>query len=139
MKSSKDPQCAYLKFPSIVFFSYESGQFRDSLFFCIYSQIRLFSFLLCVLYSIIFICRPSDFTESTCLILGQEVWSVRAGGMDRPSHTKSHPAGSLSSSQPGGQPCWASPLAFGLIGYSFGAGKPHQSMYLCLMSLFIML
>ncbi len=31
--------------------------------------------------------------------------------MDRPSRTKSHPAGSLSSSQP----CWASPLAFGLI------------------------
>jgi hypothetical protein len=27
------------------------------------------------------------------------------------------PAGSLSSSQPGGLPCWASPLAFGLIGY----------------------
>jgi hypothetical protein len=26
------------------------------------------------------------------------------------------PAGSLSSSQPGGTPCWASPLAFGLIG-----------------------
>jgi hypothetical protein len=26
------------------------------------------------------------------------------------------PAGSLSSSQPGGPPCWASPLAFGLIG-----------------------
>jgi hypothetical protein len=28
------------------------------------------------------------------------VWSFRGGGMDRPSHTKSHPAGSLSSSQP---------------------------------------
>ncbi len=26
------------------------------------------------------------------------------------------PAGSLSSSQPGGPPCWASPLSFGLIG-----------------------
>ncbi len=26
------------------------------------------------------------------------------------------PSGSLSSSQPGGPPCWASPLAFGLIG-----------------------
>jgi hypothetical protein len=25
-------------------------------------------------------------------------------------------AGSLSSSQPGGPPCWTSPLAFGLIG-----------------------
>jgi hypothetical protein len=30
----------------------------------------------------------------------------------------SHPAGSLSSSQPGGPPCWDSPLAFGLIGYT---------------------
>ncbi len=40
---------------------------------------------------------------------------VRAGGMDRPSRTKSHLSGSLSSSQPGGQPCWTSPLAFGLI------------------------
>jgi hypothetical protein len=40
------------------------------------------------------------------------VGSVRAGGMDRPSH----PAGSLSSSQPGGPPCWARPLFFGLIG-----------------------
>ncbi len=27
------------------------------------------------------------------------------------------PAGSLSSSQPGRPPCWASPLAFGLIGH----------------------
>ncbi len=36
--------------------------------------------------------------------------------MDRPSRTKSHPAGSISSSQPGGPPCWASSLAFGLIG-----------------------
>ncbi len=46
----------------------------------------------------------------------QVVWFVWAGGMDRPSRTKSHPAGSLSSSQPGGPPCWTSPLAFGLIG-----------------------
>jgi hypothetical protein len=45
----------------------------------------------------------------------QILWSARAGGMDRTSHTKSHPAGSLSSSQPGGPPCWASLLAFGLI------------------------
>jgi hypothetical protein len=29
---------------------------------------------------------------------------------------KIKPAGSLFSSQPGGPPCWASPLAFGLIG-----------------------
>jgi hypothetical protein len=46
---------------------------------------------------------------------GPVVWSVRAGGMDRPSHTKSHPVGSLSSSHPGGPPCKVSPLAFGLI------------------------
>ncbi len=32
--------------------------------------------------------------------LGQAVRSVREGGMDRPSQHKSHPAGSLSSSQP---------------------------------------
>jgi hypothetical protein len=43
-------------------------------------------------------------------------WSVMAGGMDRPSCTKSHPAASLSSSQSRGPPCWAGPLAFGLIG-----------------------
>jgi hypothetical protein len=43
---------------------------------------------------------------------GQAVRSV----IDCPSRTKSHPAGSLSSSQPSGPPCWASPLAFGLIG-----------------------
>ncbi len=41
--------------------------------------------------------------------------SCRAGGMNRPSCTKTHSAGSLSSSQSGGPPCWASPLAFGLI------------------------
>ncbi len=35
---------------------------------------------------------------------------------DRPSRTKSYPAVLLSSSQPGGPPCWSSPLAFGLIG-----------------------
>ncbi len=47
---------------------------------------------------------------------GQVVWSVSAGGMDCPSRTVSHPAGSLSSSQPGGPQCWASHLAFVLIG-----------------------
>jgi hypothetical protein len=51
--------------------------------------------------------------------------TVRAGGMDRPSCTKSHPAaGSLSSSQPGGPPCWTNPLAFGLIGGGGGGGGP---------------
>ncbi len=39
-------------------------------------------------------------------------WCGPSGGMDRPSHIKSNPAGSLSSSQTGGPPCWASPLAF---------------------------
>jgi hypothetical protein len=39
----------------------------------------------------------------------------QAGGMDRPSRTISHPAGSFSSSLPSGPPCWASPLVFGLI------------------------
>jgi len=42
---------------------------------------------------------------------GQMEWTLNS-----PSHTKPHPAGSLYSSQPGGPPCWASPLAFGLIG-----------------------
>jgi hypothetical protein len=37
----------------------------------------------------------------------------RQAAIDRPSRTKSHPAGSLSLSQP----CWASPLAFGRIGF----------------------
>jgi hypothetical protein len=55
---------------------------------------------------------------------GQVVWFVRAGIMDRPSRTKSHPAGSLSSSQPDGPPCWSSPLAFSLIGYT-STPQPH--------------
>jgi hypothetical protein len=37
-----------------------------------------------------------------------------AGGMDRPSRSKSHPAGPLCN-QPGWPPCWTGPLAFGLI------------------------
>jgi hypothetical protein len=45
---------------------------------------------------------------------GQVVWSVH--------HVQSHPAGSLSSSQLGGPPCWASPLPFGLI-----VSDPHTS------------
>ncbi len=50
---------------------------------------------------------------------GRDNWcqrSARAGGTDSPSRTESQPAGSLSSSQPGGPPCWARPLDFGLIG-----------------------
>ncbi len=39
----------------------------------------------------------------------------RQAAIDRPSRTNSHPAGPYS--QPGGPPCWASPLAFGRIGF----------------------
>jgi hypothetical protein len=53
--------------------------------------------------------------------------SVRAGGMDRPSRKKSHPAGSFSSSQPGGPPCSACLLAFGLIGLSLNTGLLSRS------------
>ncbi len=38
---------------------------------------------------------------------------VRQGSMGSPSHTKSHPNGSISSSQLGGPPFWASTLGFG--------------------------
>ncbi len=47
---------------------------------------------------------------------GQAVWSVRAGGMDRPSRTKSRPVGVTLLQPARGPPCWASPLAFGLSG-----------------------
>jgi hypothetical protein len=56
-----------------------------------------------------------------------------AGGMDNPSCTKSHPAASLSSSKPGGSPCWAGPLAFGLIGDN-SFSPPHSSLLLSLLS-----
>ena len=36
------------------------------------------------------------------------------------------PAGSLSSSQPGGPPCWASPLAFGLTVLDGDGAKSHD-------------
>ncbi len=55
----------------------------------------------------------------------------RQAGMDRPSRTKSHPAVSLSSSQPGGPPCWASPLAFGLIGQNFLPGFISHTVKNC--------
>ncbi len=45
---------------------------------------------------------------------GEVAWSVRQAAW-----TKSHPAGSPSSSQPGGPPCWASPLAFGLTARTY--------------------
>jgi hypothetical protein len=50
------------------------------------------------------------------LRLGQPI-RYGKGGRNGPSITyKITPAGPLSSSQPGGPPFWASPLAFGLIG-----------------------
>ncbi len=54
---------------------------------------------------------------------GQMVWSVRAGGMVRPSRTKSDTIGSLPSSQPGGSPGGVSPLVVGLIGCDHGIKK----------------
>jgi hypothetical protein len=65
-----------------------------------------------------------------CTFSNRSAPAVRAGGMDRPSRTISHPAWSLSSSQPGGPPCWASPLAFDLIANPtqqlLKAGRRHQ-------------
>jgi hypothetical protein len=71
------------------------------------------------------------FSDRSALYRGKS-WSAMAGGMDRPSRTKSHPAGSLSSSQPGGSPCWAGPLAFGLIGDN--SFSPHPSPLLSFLS-----
>jgi hypothetical protein len=53
------------------------------------------------------------------LFTSQAVWFVGTGCMDHPSRTKSHPAGSLSSRQPGRPPCWPSLLGsnFGIIGH----------------------
>ncbi len=42
----------------------------------------------------------------------QAAWTL-----DSPLRTKSHPAGSIPTSQPGGPPYWTRPLAFGLIVY----------------------
>jgi hypothetical protein len=76
----------------------------------------------------------STFSKKISTRVGQVVWSVRADGMGRPSRTKLYPSGvgSLSSSQPGGPPNWASPLAFGLIAYEH-RGVPFadiQSAYI---------
>ncbi len=49
-----------------------------------------------------------------------QVVGPSAGGMDRPSRTKSY---LLDHSQPGGPPCWARPLAFGFI-YGDGSFCP---------------
>ncbi len=61
---------------------------------------------------VLFTLTNTSTPEWTCVAVGQ------AGGMDRPSCTKLHPAParSLSSSQPGVPLCWTSSLAFGLIG-----------------------
>jgi hypothetical protein len=50
--------------------------------------------------------------------------------MDRPSRTKLQPAGSLSSSQPGGPSCWVNTLAFGLIGFSSPLVGDFASLFL---------
>jgi hypothetical protein len=50
------------------------------------------------------------------LLSGQPVRSGKAKRYGPSITYKITPAGSLSSSQPGGPPCWTSPLAFGLIG-----------------------
>jgi hypothetical protein len=62
--------------------------------------------------------RSSQLSSSRVQTTGQAVRSVREGGMDRQSQHKSHPARSISSSQPGGPPCCVISLAFGLIDYS---------------------
>ncbi len=64
----------------------------------------------------------STFDNRSAPDSGQVVWSVS---------TKSHPAGPLTSNQPGGPPCWANPLAFGLIGknvliHSLSMRKPSK-------------
>jgi hypothetical protein len=71
---------------------------------------------LCTMY-IVFItaARNSVSSQLGSCCQGNLYVTEKADGTPRPSHTKScTPAGSLSSSQPGGPPCWASPLAFGL-------------------------
>ncbi len=61
------------------------------------------------------------------------VRSVKAGGMDRPSRTESHPARSFSSSQTGDLPCWASHLAFSLIAHYSMRKISHLACYQCLL------
>ncbi len=57
----------------------------------------------------------SSWTFHQLAASGMTTSTVRKRLTVSPSITyKSTPAGSLSSSQPGGPPCWASPLAFGL-------------------------
>ncbi len=56
------------------------------------------------------------------LLSGQPVRQGEGRQSACPSLYKITPAGSLSSSQPGGPPCWTSPLAFGRIGVSWKGG-----------------
>ncbi len=59
--------------------------------------------------------QPLNLPEACCCAgsrPGQASWQVACTG---PSQPKISTGGSLSSSQPGGPPCWASPLVFGLI------------------------
>jgi hypothetical protein len=54
------------------------------------------------------------------LLSGLYRYGTEKGRQYSPSITyKITPAGSLSSSQPGGPPCWVRPLAFGLIAYEY--------------------
>jgi hypothetical protein len=48
-----------------------------------------------------------------------------------PSRTKLLPAESFSSSHPGGRQCWASPLAFGLIGCTSPSPPPPNTYTDC--------
>ena len=47
-----------------------------------------------------------------------------AGGMDRTSRTKITPCWVTLLQQPGGPPCWASPLAFDIISYLLNFSPP---------------
>ncbi len=63
------------------------------------------------------------------LLSGQPVW-YRKGRRYGPSITyKITHAGSLSSSHPGGLPCWASPLAFGLIDPRLGRTTEYTELH----------
>ncbi len=80
------------------------------------------SFLLGYVFQILF--KVMYFQDTYSLFVKS---TVRKGRWYGQSITyKIKPAGSLSSSQPGGPPCWASPLAFGLIGVNHKLLKCDQ-------------
>jgi hypothetical protein len=65
---------------------------------------------------------------------------VRQGRRHRPSityKTTSHPAGSLSSSQTGGPPCWARHLAYGLIGVYSKEAESSEFMLMWTRGVFV--